>query len=193
MLHKCWWLFLVWNLRLLKIEEEMGDFVVCYHSLYVFIPDVGFSQISTAWGNFVHAHIVITNSLILCTRVAYCTWCTTCIKEKLPQAFKCKFCEWSDFRIRNLHVTVKIWANVDNPIKRWFSKFWLISCTCMYAALSGGTLLHSVMSQQYNCLKKINGTLHKFHQILLFPWKHIFPSGYFKKLLSSLQIRSVFG
>ena len=63
MLHKCWWLFLVWNLRLLKIEEEIGDFVVCYHFLYE-LPDVGFSQISTAWGNFTHAHIVITNSLI---------------------------------------------------------------------------------------------------------------------------------
>ena len=63
MLHKCWWLFLVWNLRLLKIEEEKGEFVVCYHSLYV-LPDVGLSQIPTTWGNFAHAHIVITNWLI---------------------------------------------------------------------------------------------------------------------------------
>ena len=43
MLHKCWWLFLVWNLRLLKIEEEKVEFVVCYHSLYV-LPDVGLSH-----------------------------------------------------------------------------------------------------------------------------------------------------
>ena len=40
----------------------------------------------------------------------------------------------------------------------------------MYAALSGGTLLQSVMSQQYNCL---NGTVHKLHRILLF--MKIFP------------------
>ena len=46
MLHKCSWLFLVWNLRLLKIEEEKGEFVVCYHSLYV-LPYVGLSQIPT--------------------------------------------------------------------------------------------------------------------------------------------------
>ena len=43
MLHKCSWLFLVWNLRLLKIEEEKGEFVVCYHSLYVLLY-VGLSQ-----------------------------------------------------------------------------------------------------------------------------------------------------
>ena len=33
----------------------------------------------------------------------------------------------------------------------------------MYAALSGGTVLISVMSQQYNCL-----TVHKIHEIFTF-------------------------
>ena len=65
----------------------------------------------------------------------------------------------NDFR----NLTAKVWANFDNPIKSYdFSKFWLM---CLYAALSGGTVLISVMSQQY---KMSNGTLHKFHEMFTF-------------------------
>ena len=49
MLHKCWWLFLVWKFsyRLLKIEAEKGefvDFMINDHSLYVLLY-VGLSNI----------------------------------------------------------------------------------------------------------------------------------------------------
>ena len=55
-----------------------------------------------------------------------------------------------DFR----NPTEKVWANLDNPIKRYdFSKVSLI--LCKHVALSGGTLLISVMSQQYNCLMEL--------------------------------------
>ena len=55
----------------------------------------------------------------------------------------------------------------------------------MYVALSGGTLLISVMSQQYNCLMELytnflqNFTFHNFS------WKSIFP-----ELLVYLGIRA---
>ena len=61
---------------------------------------------------------------------------------------------------RNL--TEKVWANSDNPIESYdFSKF---VTYFLYAALSDGILLQSVMSQQYNCLME----LFKFHKIFLF-------------------------
>ena len=31
---------------LMTFEEEKGEFVVCYHSLYYLLPDVGLSQIN---------------------------------------------------------------------------------------------------------------------------------------------------
>ena len=70
------------------------------------------------------------------------------LKEKLPQAFM--QIGWMEDDFRNLTATV--WANLDNPIKRYVSsKVSLI----VYVALSGGTLLISVMSQQYNCLMEL--------------------------------------
>ena len=53
-----------------------------------------------------------------------------------------------DFR----NITAKVWANLDNPVKRYdFSKVSL--SLCMSVALSDGTLPISViLSQQYNCL-----------------------------------------
>ena len=42
----------------------------------------------------------------------------------------------------------------------------------MYVALSGGTLLISVMSQQYNCLMELYTN---FYNIFDFSWKFIFP------------------
>ena len=53
---------------------------------------------------------------------------------------------WMEDGYRNL--TAKVWANLDNPIKRFLKGF----INFVYVALSGGTLLISVMSQQYNCL-----------------------------------------
>ena len=81
------------------------------------------------------------------------------LKENLPQAFM--QIGWMEDNLRNL--TAKVWANLDNPIKRWFFKGF-INFVYMYVALSGGTLLISVMSQQYNCLME-----------LYFSWKCIFP------------------
>ena len=75
------------------------------------------------------------------------------LKEKLPQAFMQIGCMGDDFR----NLTAKVWANLDNPIKRYdFSKVSLISC--------GGTLLISVMSQQYNCLMELYTNFYKILQ-----------------------------
>ena len=73
-----------------------------------------------------------------------------------------------DFR----NLTAKVWANLDNPIKRYdFSKVSLILC------MSGGTLLISVMSQQYNCLMELYT---KFKKKLLF-MKMYLPSSFILK------------
>ena len=69
------------------------------------------------------------------------------LKEKLPQAFM--QIGWMEDDFRNL--TAKVWVNLDNPIKRFFKGF----INFVYVALSGGTLLMSVMSQQYNCLMEL--------------------------------------
>ena len=59
---------------------------------------------------------------------------------------------WMEIYFRNL--TAKVWANLDNPIIRYFFFLqWFHSFG--YVALSGGTLLISVMSQQYNCLMEL--------------------------------------
>ena len=58
-----------------------------------------------------------------------------------------------DFR----NLTAKVWANLDNPFKRY--DFFKDFINFVYVALSGGTLLISVMSQQY---KLSNGTVHNF-------------------------------
>ena len=84
--------------------------------------------------------------------------------EKLRVALKekhlCRLSEWkNDFR----NLTAKVRANLDNPIKSYdFSKFLV---NFLYAALSGGTVLISVMSQQ---LQLSNGTVHKFYNIFTF-------------------------
>ena len=75
------------------------------------------------------------------------------IKEKLPQAFM--QIGWMAKWIRN--PTAKVWGNLDNPIKRYV--FFKVFINFLFAALSGGTLLQSVMSQHGNCLME----LHKFN------------------------------
>ena len=76
-------------------------------------------------------------------------FCLCSLKEKLPQAFM--QIGWMEDNFRNL--TAKVWANLDNPIKRYdFSKVSLILCM---SPLSDGTLLIFVMSQQYNCLLEL--------------------------------------
>ena len=80
-------------------------------------------------------------------------------KEKLPQAFMQIGWMGDDFR----NLTAKVWANLDNPIKRYdFSK------------VSGGTLLISVMSQPYNSLMELYT---HFYKILLF-MKTYLPSSF---------------
>ena len=60
-----------------------------------------------------------------------------------------------DFR----NLTAKVWANLDNPIKSYdFSYF----VNFLHATLSGGTVLISVMSQQYNCLMELYTNFTKF-------------------------------
>ena len=64
-----------------------------------------------------------------------------------------------DFR----NLTAKVWANFDNPIKIYDFLKGLINF--VYVTLSGGTLLISVMSQQYNCLMELYT---HFYKIILF-------------------------
>ena len=59
---------------------------------------------------------------------------------------------------RNL--TAKVWANLDNPIKSYM--IFKVLVNFLYAALSGGTVLISVMSQQYNCLMELYTNFMKF-------------------------------
>ena len=66
--------------------------------------------------------------------------------------------------ILHLHFTFysnkSLGKNFDNPIKNYdFLKVWLL-----YTALSGGTRLQYVMTQQYNYLME---TVYKFHKSLL--------------------------
>ena len=74
----------------------------------------------------------------------------------------------NDFR----NLTAKVWANLDTIIviqSRAMIFKGLINF--VYVALSGGTLLISVMSQQYNCLMELHTNFTKFY----FSWKCIFP------------------
>ena len=61
-------------------------------------------------------------------------------KGKLPQAFM--QIVWMEDDFRNL--TTKVWANLDNPIKRY--DFFKGVTNFVYVALSGDTLPISVMS-----------------------------------------------
>ena len=93
------------------------------------------------------------------------------LKEKLPQTFMQigRMRGWMEDDFQNL--TAKVWANLDNPIKRWFFKGLI---NFVYVAPSGGTLLISVMSQRYNCLMTLytnflqNFTFHENVSSLLY-------------------------
>ena len=63
----------------------------------------------------------------------------------------------NDFR----NLTASVWAKLDNQIKK---------LCFLYAALSGGTLLQSVMSQQYDCLMELYTNFTKSY----FSWKYSF-------------------
>ena len=76
---------------------------------------------------------------------------------------------------RNL--TAKVWANLDNPIKSYDFQGLI---NFLYAALSGGTLLQSVMSQQYNCLMELYP---KFLQYVAFDENIIFPQHLYLSML----------
>ena len=90
------------------------------------------------------------------------------LKEKLPQAFM--QIEWMEDDFRNL--TAKVWANLDNPIKRYdFSKVSLILCTCTCRHLRW----HSFNICDVTTVQLSNGTIHKFFTKFYFSWKCIFP------------------
>ena len=70
------------------------------------------------------------------------------------------------------NLTAKLRANLDNPIKR-YEFFFLSSINFVYVALSGGTLLISVMSQlQYKLSKELYTNV---FTKCYFSWKCIFP------------------
>ena len=90
------------------------------------------------------------------------------LKEKLPQAFM--QIGWMEDHSRNL--TAYSLANLDQSNDYiWFFKGFI---TLMYVALSGGTVLTSVMSLQYNCLTELYAN---FYIILLF-MKMYLPSSF---------------
>ena len=86
------------------------------------------------------------------------------LKEKLPQAVMQVGGMEDDFR----NLTAKVWANLDNPIKRWFFKVFI---KFVYVALSGGTLLISLMSQQYNCLMELYTNFYKMLLFIFVQWR----------------------
>ena len=80
------------------------------------------------------------------------------LKEKLPQAFM--QIGWMEDDFRNL--TAKIWANLDNPIKR--SDFSKVSLFCVCRPLRW----HSSNICDVTTVQLSNGTVHKFLQNFTF-------------------------
>ena len=77
------------------------------------------------------------------------------LKEKLPQAFM--QIGWMEDDFRNL--TAKVWANLDNPIKRYmiYQRFhWFCVCRPLR--------WHSSNICDVTTVQLSNGTLHKFSQ-----------------------------
>ena len=71
--------------------------------------------------------------------------------------------EWKENYFRNL--TANVWANLDAPIKSYDFLTWVL-VNFLYATLSGGTVLISVMSQQYNCLIELYTNFNfSYHEI----------------------------
>ena len=85
-------------------------------------------------------------------------------KEVKGEASPIIYADWVNglWRMIFWNLTAKLWANLDNPIKRFFKGF----INVVYVALSDGTLLISVMSQHYNCLMELYTIF--FYKILLF-------------------------
>ena len=82
--------------------------------------------------------------------------CHTNLKERLSQAFM--QIGWMEDDFTNL--TSKVWANLGQSNQEiWFFKVFI---NFLYVALSGSTLLGSVMSQQYNCLMELYTNFYKF-------------------------------
>ena len=86
-----------------------------------------------------------------------------------------------DFR----NLTAKVWANLDNPIKRY--DFFKDLINFMYVALSGGTLLISVMSQQYNCPMEL---YKNFYKILLFMKMYLPSSFIFRYVRAEMNVHA---
>ena len=73
------------------------------------------------------------------------------------------------------NLSAKVWTNLDNPIKSY--DFLKVLINFLNAAISGDTLLTSVMSQQYNFLMKLYTNFTKF---LLFMKIHLPPTFIFR-------------
>ena len=87
---------------------------------------MGWSTCTYGWWN---AFSMLLNGRVLFRRIKktkFSEGTQSTLKEKLPQAFI--QIGWMDDDFRNL--TAKVWANLDNPIKRYhdFSKVSLILC-----------------------------------------------------------------
>ena len=94
--------------------------------------------------------------------------CLIFLKEKLPQAFM--QIGWMEDDFRNLHVTAKVWANLDYPIKRYdFSKGFINFVVCCPLRW------HSSNICDVTTVQLSSGTVHKFFTKFYFSWKCIFP------------------
>ena len=101
-----------------------------------------------------HIHLLV----IMCTKYHMKN-----LKEKLPQAFM--QIGWMKKWLKN--PTAKVWANFENPSKSYdFSNFWLISC--MLPSQGHFATIYDVTTVQLS-----NGTLYKFHKIVLFRKMHL--------------------
>ena len=102
---------------------------------------------------------------VLLTKKYTCLIFIMILKEKLSQAFM--QIGWMEDDFRNL--TAKVWANLDNPIKRYdFSK---VHYFCVCRPLRW----HSSNICDVTTVQLSNGTVHNFFTKFHFSWKCIFP------------------
>ena len=131
------------DIQKLILENREQDFLVIFFLLKKFTP--------------LHIIISFTPGRWLMEYKSASFWCMhstmsmVCLKEKLPQAFM--QIVWMEDDFRNL--TAKVWANLDNPIKRYdFSKVSLI-CVCRPLRW------HSSNICDVTTVQLSNGTVHK--------------------------------
>ena len=92
---------------------------------------------------------------------------TSPLKEKFPTAIYSEWVKGICFQ----KITRKSVSNLGFQCNQEL-RFFKVLIEFMSAALSGGTLLKSVMSQQYSSEMELH--VHKLSQNFTFPWKYIF-------------------